>query len=174
MLTLTLLRHAKSSWEAPGLSDRERPLNDRGLKAAPRVARHMAALELRPDLIMCSTAERTRQTLALVLPELGRPQPPVSYEDELYLADADVLLNRLRAIRGDTRHVLMIGHNPGLQDLAVELAGTGDRKLLARLTVKLPTAGLVVIEFPGTDDWSAIAPGDGRLATFATPKSLET
>lgn len=174
MLTLTILRHAKSSWDHPGLDDRDRPLNERGLKAAPRIGRHMAELGLRPDLIVCSTAERTRQTLALVLPELGRPQPPVSYEDELYLAEADVLLNRLRSIRGAARHVLLIGHNPGLHDLAVDLAGSGDRKSLVRLAVKLPTAGLAVMEFAAAgDDWSAIAPGDGHLATFATPKSLE-
>lgn len=173
MLTLTLLRHAKSSWEAPGLSDHERPLNGRGLKAAPRMARHMASLGLKPDLIVCSTAQRTRQTLALVLPELGRPQPIVSYEAELYLAESDVLLNRLRAVRGDSRHVLVIGHNPGLHDLAVALAGTGDAKAIAWLVAKLPTAGLVVLEFPGTTDWSTLAARGGRLATFATPKALE-
>lgn len=116
-LTVSLLRHAKSSWDEPGLDDADRKLNARGRSAAPLIAKWMSENRVLPDRVLCSTAVRTRETLALVLPSLS-PQPSISYLDELYLASAGTILTMLRATPDGTQHVLVVGHNPGLEDLA--------------------------------------------------------
>lgn len=170
MLTLSLLRHAKSSWDDSSLDDFERPLNKRGEAAAPRMGQFMAQHGLAPDLILCSTALRARQTLDLVLPRLPE-RPQVIYEDSLYLAAASVMLARLHRVDPKLRHVLIVGHDPGMQGLALELAGDGDPKLLQALSAKFPTAGLAVIRFKARA-WSKVAAGAGTLELFATPKQL--
>ena len=170
MLTLSLLRHAKSSWGDPGQKDFDRPLAERGREAAPRMGGYMAAQGLNPDLVLCSPAVRARQTLDLVLPQLTG-QPTVEYEDALYLAAPSVLLARIRKIAAKVRHILVISHDPGMQGLAVELAAKGDPELLQAVASKFPTAGLVVITFK-SNDWSKVAPGKGQLTHFMTPKRL--
>src|SRR4051794_11013088 len=117
MLTLTLLRHAKSSWEEP-LDDFDRPLAPRGEKAAPEIGAALAARGLRPDLIVCSGAVRARETLGLMLERLGAPPPEVIYDDSLYMAAPGKLLKRLHAIASSfpgnvPHHVMLVGHNPG-------------------------------------------------------------
>src|SRR5262249_11074132 len=124
MLTLSLLRHAKSSWDDPALEDFDRPLSKRGATAAPRMGAYMAAQGLAPDLVLCSPAVRARQTLDLVLSHLGSG-PTVTYEDALYLAAPSVLLARLHKVEAAARHVLIVGHDPGIQALAVELSSSG-------------------------------------------------
>jgi phosphohistidine phosphatase len=176
MLTLTLLRHAKSSWDQPALDDYERPLAKRGKKAAPQVGAALTAMGLRPDLVLCSGAVRARATLDLVLPKLGAPVPEVVYDDALYMAAPDALLARLHRIgpeRGGEapRHVMLVGHNPGLEELALLLAGSGADDDTARMTEKFPTAAVAVLGF-NTDSWAAIEPGAGRLEHFLTPKQL--
>ena len=170
MLTLSLLRHAKSSWDDPSLQDFDRPLSKRGENAAPRVGAYMAANGLAPDLVLCSPAVRARQTLDLVLPNLAGG-PTVAYEESFYLAAPSVLLARLRRIEAKVRHVLIVGHDPGMQGLALELSGAGEAGTLQAVAVKFPTAGLAVIRFK-TRDWSKIGPGKGRLELFVTPKML--
>lgn len=175
MLTLTLLRHAKSSWDEP-LDDHDRPLAKRGLKAAPEMGAALAAMGLRPDLVICSGAVRTRETLALVLDELGAPAPDVVYDDSVYMASPQTLLKRLRAIapgpdRGTPRHVMLVGHNPGMEELALELVGSGAADDRARMAKKFPTAAAAVIAF-NADAWASIKPGTGRLEHFLTPKRL--
>lgn len=176
MLTLILLRHAKSSWGHPGLSDLKRPLAKRGKKAAPEIGAALERLNLRPDLILCSGAERARETLALVLPEFGPQSPPVVYDDRLYMALPDGLLAGLHRVKpdhkGDTpRCVMLVGHNPGLEELALLLAGDGPADELARLSEKFPTAAAAVIDFDA-ETWADIEPGTGRLNYFLTPKRL--
>jgi phosphohistidine phosphatase len=171
MLTLSLLRHAKSSWDDPGLSDFDRPLAKRGVKAARRMGAFMAEKGLAPDLVLCSSAERARATLALVLPELPRAPHRVLFEDGLYLAEAGPLLKRLRRLPKGVRHVLLVGHNPGLEDLVLELVGKGSADELAALRAKFPTAALAVVEFE-QKSWRDIEPGSGRLALFMTPARL--
>ncbi len=161
MLTLSLLRHAKSSWDDASLKDFDRPLSERGENAAPRMGAYMAAQGLAPDLVLCSPAVRARQTLDLVLPHLA-DGPTVVYEDNFYLAAPSVLLARLRKIGAKVHHVLIVGHDPGMQGLALELAGTGDAERLQALASKFPTAGLAVIRFK-IRDWSRVGPGKGRL-----------
>ena len=170
MLTLSLLRHAKSSWAEPSQDDFDRPLNERGVEAAPAMGKFMAAQKLAPDLILCSTAVRARETLELVRPHLPRATK-VEYEDGLYLAAASVMLKRVRAVGGDVGHLMLVGHDPGMHGLATKLAGSGDPELLGALAAKFSTAGLAVIVFD-TKGWKAIKPGEGRLKVFMSPKRL--
>jgi phosphohistidine phosphatase len=170
MLTLSLFRHAKSSWANPRLGDFERPLNERGEDAAPRMAAFMARHGIAPDLILCSPAARTRQTLDLVLPHL-RGSPEVLYEEALYLAGASVLFKRIRKVVAKVRHTMIVGHDPGLHALAQELAGTGAREDLQALAEKFPTAGLAVIAF-AVRSWAGVRRGNGSLKLFMAPKRL--
>jgi phosphohistidine phosphatase len=170
MLTLSLLRHAKSSWDDAALDDFDRPLARRGEAAAPRMGAFMAEQGLAPELILCSPAVRARQTLDLVLPHLAGG-PTVDYEENFYLAAPSVLLARLHKVDAGIGHVLIIGHDPGIQALALELSGDGDPRLLHALAAKFPTAGLAVIRFKGRA-WAKIARGTGRLELFAAPKTL--
>ena len=122
MKTLFLLRHAKSSWSEPGLADFNRPLNERGRRAAPLIARYLAHCGLLPDLILCSAAQRTRETLALMLPGGLACDAVLRIESGLYGADAATLLRRLKRIETEVDCVLLIAHNPGLEDLAAGFA----------------------------------------------------
>jgi len=176
MLTLTLLRHAKSSWDQPALDDHERPLAKRGKKAAPEIGAALAAMGLRPDLVLCSGAARARATLDLVLKKLGGPVPEVVYDDAIYMATPNALLARLRRVgpgaAGETpRHVMLVGHNPGLEELALLLVGSGAADDTARMTEKFPTAAVAVVGF-NAESWAAIKPDSGRLEHFLTPKQL--
>ena len=171
MLTLSLLRHAKSSWDAQGLDDHERPLAKRGAKAAPEVAKFLRREQLVPNLVLCSGAVRARATLALMLAELGPPAPEIRYEDALYLAAPAAVLDRIRHCDPAQAHIMVIGHNPGLHALALELVGNGDRKALAALATEFPTAALAVLTFAGPR-WSDVTCAAGRLEHFVTPRRL--
>jgi phosphohistidine phosphatase len=170
MLTLSLLRHAKSSWADPGLKDFDRPLNERGEDAAPRMGAFMARHGIAPELIVCSPAARARQTLALVLPRL-QGNPAVVYEHGLYLASAGALLRRVRKVAAKVCHVMLVGHDPGLHILARQLAGAGTRADLGALAEKFPTGGLAVLVFAARN-WSDVKRGTGRLELFVAPKRL--
>jgi phosphohistidine phosphatase len=174
MLTLLLLRHAKSSWDDPGLADFDRPLAKRGKKAAPEIGAALAAKGLRPDLVLCSSAARTRETLDLVLKALGPPAPEVRYDEELYMATPRALIARLRqhmANPASPQRVMLVGHNPGFEELARLLVGNGNADDRARLAEKFPTCAVAVIAFDA-DSWSAVEAGAGRLVHFLTPKHL--
>lgn len=170
MPTLLVLRHAKSSWAEPGMDDHERPLDARGARDAPRMALHLAHAAPRPARVLCSTAVRARQTLDAVLAALPAPPPPVVLEPELYLAPAARLLARVRRLPPPTEAALLVGHNPGLEDLVRGLAGDGDEASAERLAEGLKTATLAVLRFPGT--WSALEPGGARLEALVRPRDL--
>ncbi len=172
MLTLALLRHAKSAWDDPGLDDFDRPLAPRGVKAARTMGAYLARERLKPDLVLCSDAARARATLALLLPELGSPAPEILYDGALYLASPAALLDRLRRTPKNARRVLVIGHNPGLHALALDLIGDGRRSDITALATHFPAAALAVISFPA-ESWSAVAPAGGRLLCYMTPKRLD-
>lgn len=169
MLSLALFRHAKSSWDNPGVDDFDRPLNERGRKAAPVMGRVIADLAVAPDLILCSPAKRTRETLELARPEFTAAHCETRFDENLYLPNSEDLLARIRSIGNGHRSVLVIGHNPGLHGLALKLAGTGDAKALNRLEEKFPTGSLAIFTFePG--HWRDVAPATGRLEAFVTPR----
>ena len=171
MKTLLLLRHAKSAWSDPRLDDHDRPLNGRGERAAKAMADHIARDGPRPDLILCSTAMRTRQTLAPLVKRLGAPVPPISLENGLYLASEEVLLAHIRAVANGVPTVLLIGHNDGIGQLAADLAGSGPPDALAALREKYPTGALAVLHLPD-GPWSDLTVGSGKLLEFVRPRDL--
>jgi phosphohistidine phosphatase len=171
MLILCLLRHAKSSWEDAAIQDFDRPLAARGKDAAPRMGAYMAQHGIAPQLILCSTAVRARQTLALVLPKLPN-EATVEFEDALYLASPSTLLARIRKVEAKITCAMIVGHDPGMHGLAIELCGRGEAQNLHRLASKFPTAGLAVISFR-THQWSQLKPKAGRLERFMFPRLID-
>jgi phosphohistidine phosphatase len=167
MTQLFLLRHAKSSWDDPELADHDRPLAPRGRRAAKLVAEHLRREGVTPDLVLCSSALRTRETLDGIAPALGE-STSVQIEGELYAASEHSLLDRLRAVEDRVESLLLIGHNPGVEQLALRLAGGGQK--LAVLSRKYPTGALATLEFSGR--WGDLQPGRAELADFVTPKQL--
>jgi phosphohistidine phosphatase len=166
--TLYLLRHAKSSWADPTLPDRERPLAPRGRRDAKRVGEHLSRLATVPELVLCSSARRARETLEPLRSALGNTTSML-LEATLYAASADQLLDRLRAVPDGVASVLVIGHNPGLQDLALLLASAGAD--LERLEAKFPTAALATLALPKAT-WGQLSPADAVLDAFVVPKQL--
>jgi phosphohistidine phosphatase len=164
---LYLLRHAKSSWDDPTLGDRDRPLAPRGKRASEKMAKHLKSERIRPALVLCSSAQRTRQTLKRITPALGKPH--IEVEDDLYAASAGELLARLRKVPDTVPSVLLIGHNPGLQDLALTLARDGPDR--ARLEEKFPTGALAVLSVRRLT-WSGLQPGDAELLACIAPRDL--
>lgn len=169
MRRLMLLRHAKSNWP-DGVADRDRPLAMRGREAAPVMGRYLADELLLPDLALISPARRTLETWALVEPMLPE-KPPSHVEPRIYEAKAQRLLDVAKEVEPEVKTVLLIGHNPGLEELAALLAGHGDRYASARMSQKYPTCGLAVLDF-AIEDWRDLAPRSGRLDRFVTPASL--
>jgi phosphohistidine phosphatase len=172
MLTLSLLRHAKSSWKNPTLPDRERPLATRGVTDAPLMGKAMAERGIDPELVLCSSARRTRDTLALVLPEL-KVEPKVVYEDALYHASPQAILEMLRGIQPGANRVMLVGHNPEIQSFALDLVGSGPKHFRDRLREKFSTAGLAVINFP-SGLWTSVEVNSGTLNLFLSPKDLRS
>jgi phosphohistidine phosphatase len=170
MRRLLLLRHAKSSWDTPGLADLDRPLAPRGRRTAPLVAQLMVKRHWLPDLVLCSQAERVRETWRLMAPLLGE-QIPAKTLRTIYPGAPSRLLMTLRRAPDEARTLLLIGHNPGLGALATSLCGAGSKKALEKMSTKFPTAGLAVIDFD-VDQWSDAANGGGRLEAFVRPKDL--
>ena len=168
--TVLLLRHAKSSREDPELADFDRPLTGRGRRDAPRMGSWMREAGLKPDLVLCSDAKRARQTWAGLSETLGCAAP-VLFERGLYMASAKALCRRLQRLAGAVGSVLVIGHNPGLEEVAQALAD-GKGEALERLQRKFPTAALARLEFE-IADWARLEPGTGRLSLFMTPGHLE-
>ncbi len=171
MKTILLLRHAKSAWGQPGLDDHDRPLNRRGERAAEAMAEHIVHKSPRPDLILCSTAARTRQTLAPLVHRLAAPAPPIALEKRLYLASEPELLARLRSVGDDVRTVLLIGHNEGIGELAATLAGHGSATALASLHTKFPTGALAVLRVSDAP-WRDLTPATAHLLAFVRPRDL--
>lgn len=173
MPTLYVYRHAKSSWAEVGLRDFDRPLANRGLKAAPVMGAEMAKRGVAPEFILCSTSRRTRETLGLTVPHLSG-ECRILLEDGLYEAHDEItLLERMRRLPATIDRAMVIGHNPIMHDIAATLVGDrGDPALIKSMRQKFPTAALAVIDLDDTP-WAALAPGVGRLETFITPRDLQ-
>ena len=166
---LLLLRHAKAVI-GEGLEDFDRPLAERGEKASKVIGRYMAENRLVPDLVLCSPARRTTQTWEIAAREL--PATEVQLVEDLYdFGSGGELLAVIRALGGTARRLLLVTHNPATQNLALALAGSGDKALRRQMLDKYPTAGLAVLAFPGPD-WSTTAEGEGHLDAFIRPRDL--
>ena len=158
---LYVLRHAKSSWDDPGLADRDRTLAPRGRQATGLLANYLRTQEIKPDLVLCSTAVRARETLDGI--ELDSER---SIEDELYTATAGQWIERLNRVPDETESVMAIGHNPALQQLVLTLAGRNPE-----IERKFPTAALATLAFDGA--WAELEPGRAELTALVRPKDLD-
>lgn len=168
---LYLLRHAKSSWDAAGLDDFDRPLNQRGRQAASAMGEQMKRRGLLPDLVLCSPAARAEETWIRVAAELPE-KPPFRLLRSLYLAPPSRLLDRVRAVEESVSALLLVAHNPGLEHLAARLAGPGSTATaLEMLSGKFPTGALACFELEGV--WATLAPEGARLTVFLRPRDLE-
>jgi len=164
-----LLRHAKSDW--PDVPDHDRPLAKRGRKDAPAIGRWLRAHGYVPDTVICSTALRTRQTWDLVAPQLNG-SPEVQFEPRAYAASALTLVYLARELPSQSRAVLLIAHNPGIEDLANSLAAQPGEGAESRSQgLRFPTAAVAVFEYVG--DWPGLAPGQARLLDSTTPADLK-
>jgi len=171
MKTVTLFRHAKSGHkDNPNIEDFDRPLASRGLKAAPKMGAAMRGRKLKPDLILCSPSVRTQQTLSLAAPEAWDTPPEVRFEERLYDASAQALFKAVREIADGVGHVMIVGHNPGLQELAAALAPPGS-EAREEFKQKLPTAAVVSFDFDA-EHWSKLQPGTGQLRLSIYPNML--
>lgn len=163
--SIVLLRHAKADW--PDVADHERPLADRGRKDAPVVGEWLAAHGITPQLTLCSTATRTRETWKLVVSHLPQ-RPRTVYEDRLYEASPGEIIEVINEVPDETRDLLVVGHNPGVQSLADILTGSAvDGDAAARMSRGFPTSALAVIRFTGS--WKSVEPGVGTLASYWAP-----
>jgi phosphohistidine phosphatase len=166
---LLVLRHAKSSWDVRGVIDHDRPLAPRGHDATGRLRRYLDGLDLPLDLVLCSTAVRTVQTLEGI--RAGLPADVEVVEDgRLYAATAPTLLARIHEVPDEVRAVLLIGHNPGAQDLVELLTADGDADARERLATKYPTGGLAQLSVPSV--WSELAWKSCGLQRFVVPRDL--
>ncbi len=163
MKTLLLLRHAKSSWKDDAVKDFDRPLNQRGLKAAPSVGRLMRKRKLQPDLVLSSPAERARQTTQLVLESAGL-KTELRYDERIYEATGMRLFEIVAQIEDDANIAMLVGHNPGLEELLATLTGEAG---------SLPTAALACIELE-IEKWNKLRVAAGRLEWLVKPKKLKS
>jgi phosphohistidine phosphatase len=171
MKRLTVLRHAKSSWDDPNLDDFNRPLNDRGWKAARRMGRELSLRGMRFDLVLASAAARVRETIDGVQENYDF-DAPIRFEPRIYEATEVDLLSLIRALPETVSAPLLVGHNPSLERLIAELTHDDDRGLRERVAAKFPTAALAVVELPA-ERWADVTPGSGKIVELILPKDLD-
>lgn len=169
MKILTLLRHAKSAWDDPVARDFDRPLNQRGRRAAHTIGREMRAQGLAFDQVIASPAARVVETLQDVEQGYGRGLEP-SFDKRIYLASTDLLLEVIHGADDGAERLLVVGHNPGLEKLALLLTKSGE--LRAEVAVKYPTATLAEIELP-VEGWGEVDEGIGTITRFIRPRDLD-
>ena len=171
MKRLAVLRHAKSSWDDQSLDDFDRPLNERGWRAARRMGSELRDRKIRFDLVLASTATRVRETIGGVQEkyEFGAP---IRLEQGIYLASAETLLSLIRELPDAVEAPLLVGHNPGLERLLVELTHDDSKGLRQRIAGKYPTGALAVVELPA-NKWGEISPGSGEIVELILPKELD-
>jgi phosphohistidine phosphatase len=171
MLRLLLLRHSKADRGRPGERDHERRLAERGREDAPKIGAYMAKHRCVPDYVVVSTSARTRETWSLAAAAMpGKPK--VEFDERIYESTPEDLLAVLRETANSIKTLLMVGHNPGIHELAVQLVASGDLDSRQRMLEGFPTSGLAVIEF-ALDRWDRVHPHSGRLEHFITPRTLE-
>jgi phosphohistidine phosphatase len=164
---LVVLRHAKSAWP-DGVADHERPLAPRGRRDAPAAGCALADADCLPDLALCSTAVRARQTWDLAVAQWGTP-PPVRHESRLYGADVPELLEAVREVSAEVKTLLLVGHNPGLEELVLTLAGDSLDDALDDVRTKFPTSAIAVLAWYGRG-WESLGPGTALLTDVTVPR----
>jgi len=169
MKRLSILRHAKSSWDQPNLNDFDRPLNDRGWEAARRMGRELKRRQMSFDLVLASMAARVRETLDGLREEF-EIKAPIRFDPAIYHADEAALLSLVRELPETVKTLLLIGHNPGLHQLILELTCNGEAR--HRVVQKFPTAALAMIELP-VENWKDVRPGAGSVSALIVPKDLD-
>jgi phosphohistidine phosphatase len=175
MRRLMLLRHAKTENDAPSGRDQDRRLDDRGRRDAAEIGGWIGRHPPFPDSVLVSPAIRAHQTWEIAWTAMKgvAPQPQVEFLPDLYGADPAQLLHTIRAAAtGDPRQLMLVGHNPGMHELALTLAGSGDDKARKAVADNLPTSGLAVFDF-AIDDWADVAFRQGQLVSFVSPKLLK-
>jgi phosphohistidine phosphatase len=172
MKRLIVLRHAKSSWDEPNLDDFDRPLNARGWKAARRMGTELKRRDMQFDLALASPALRVRETLNGLADGYGVFDFPIQFESGIYGAGAAALLDLVRTLPDGAGQCLLVGHNPGLQRLILELAVNDKNGLRDCVADRCPTAALAVIEL-AAQHWEDVAPGRGKLVELILPKELD-
>ena len=170
MRRLVLFRHAKSDWSAQGAKDHERQLARRGIVSAPLMAAWLHDEGITPDHILCSTAKRTRQTLDLALTQWAH-KPHVHYDDRLYLSSPEKIIRMIKSVDQSVQTLMVIGHNPDLHQLTVDLVPSKQKTAATTQIGKFPTAAMAVFGFE-IEEWSKIKPGTGTLDLFRKPKDL--
>lgn len=168
MKTVLLLRHAKSSWKDAALADIDRPLSKRGRAAAKQMGDYLAREKWLPSQVLCSPSKRTRETLDCIQDAFGEAVP-IRFEKGIYLAEAPMLLRRLRRLSDSLGSVLVIGHNPGLEHFAAMLTEGEDSALRRAMAAKFPTGTLAAIGCE-IDHWTELKPASGRLEAFVRPR----
>lgn len=171
MRRLLLFRHAKAERSIPGAPDRDRGLIERGRKDAAKIGAYMAAHALVPDRVLVSTAARAQQTWKAAEGAF-KPAPAATSVEKLYDATPHAILAAIKDVPAKAHTLMVIGHNPGLHELALMLIASGDIEARENLREKLPTSGLVIVDF-AFDNWNKLHPRSGRLERFVSPKSLD-
>ena len=169
MLRLYVMRHAKSSWAAPGARDFDRELNERGILDLEKISARIKTSEYRPELILCSAAVRTRLTLQGIIDAMS-PSPKIEYTEKLYSSGLEDYMRLLQELDGP-KSVMVIGHNPMCGSLASSLAGSGDDQYIETITYKYPTSTISVLDF-NLDAWSDLEPQSGDLIDLIIPSEL--
>ena len=168
---LLLFRHAKSAWDNPQLPDEARPLSERGVEAAGVMGRTIAALNLSPDRVLVSPARRATRTWEIAASGMTNP-PAAEITPGLYdFGDGSRLMEVIRANGGNSRVLMLVGHNPSIEELARRLIASGDKRLRAKLESKFPTAALAVIRF-NQSAWAQLTEGSGTLIHFIRPRDV--
>ena len=171
MRRLILFRHAKAEAAEPGRKDITRALVERGRKDAARIGGYMATHALTPDRVLVSPARRTQESWQC-LAAAFKPAPGATTVEKLYEATPHAILAAIKDAPASAHTLLVVAHNPGLHEVALMLIASGDIDARERLNEKLPTAGLVIVDFP-IDDWSRLHPQSGRLERFVSPRTLD-
>ena len=172
MRTLIFLRHAKSSWALPGVDDFDRPLNDRGNNAAPKMANWLTSEGIKPDVIVCSSAKRTRETLAHIEPMFSQEVATI-LEPNLYLASSNTLFECAAKLDDAYETAMLLAHNPGLHDAALSALTAASRRESGEMRSRFPTCACAIISLP-INSWSEINTDIGELDAYVTPKGLPT
>jgi phosphohistidine phosphatase len=170
MKQIAVLRHAKSRWDDRDLADFDRPLNDRGWKAARRMGREFNHRKFQFDFVLASPAARVRETIDGVQEEFDFAAP-IRFEQGMYLASEVHLLGFLRTLPETVQRPLLVGHNPGLQQLVLSLSGNEEDDFQSRVSFKFPTAAFAIVELAAIE-WTNVDPASGRITEFIVPSEL--